>query len=914
MTKKVLTLILAVVMLVSVCPCAFANTETTTALTNVALGAAVVSQGDRNETTNKAGAAVDGNLYTFWYGYDANDWGTDEDKARKDIPAITVNLGRRYKIEEIVIRDARGTTTTNRAKFELWGSNSENGEYEKIYDISQTVATDTKKENGEPAYYDKTFPMRGALKITADKTTSYYGDNSGELNGTEVSASDSPFGEGSGFLVKEPTYQYIKYTAKSNVITHVGEIEIYAQQTTSEGGTKIHPDLYGAEYSAENNEIVLDFSENIAPASVNTNSVKLFKSGGTAVAYSENNLSVSGNIVKIAFGEETLPGGYYYVSVSEDVTNEAGAEITAKEISFVLDIPVLSGLKPAKTKLVNVAKNKKVTVSDGSGATALTDGKYQNGNQWVAQGLDETETAPASAPWATIDLGRRYPIEKLVIFDSGNSSNKKVRQQFRIYGSNDPDFNSKEEIYYTNETENITFPEHGGFVINLPEKPVYRYIRYQGLYKGEVIVREILVYASVKASEIDLTALADSAMSTTIKNYSNVEGIDRAKLVVDGKALTGSSGWNAGQHEESISTSVYHAFSYDLGQKYPIGIVELYVGKSVSDSTKWGTQLAFYASNSGVDIYDATTTVGEETKYYAQLNSAQWVATGQVQIDAEHDVYNNFPANYGGVEATSDTLKWPRFKLSDGSYFDPVPYNTNATTEDECVPYQATVADETPYRFLTIRKTAADLFGIDEIKAYVINPEAYDVSATSNTARIVMNDYNINENTVVKETVKLYDEDGKELDYASVKLDGAEIVVTFKDNMTKGDTYKIVIDGIITNSGVEMAEACELTFVLPDTDYRITGVEAQTSVEAGRNCTVAFDIENEGETVDIIAVVAIYDGNKLLTIKPVTETVEKGETKPVRAEVRIVIPENSQPNAKVFIWNYKTMAPIFNAN
>lgn len=905
MTKKVLTLLLAMVMLISVCPCAFAVAQTTTAHTNVALGKSVTSVSDSSTTSNLAPMVVDGLWIgsNFWYGFDRDS--SDGTVA----PSFTVDLGRKYKIEEIIIKDARGTTTLNRAKFELWGSNSADSGFVKLYDIKKDVSTkttsgDTTPENS-PAYYDATFPMRGALKITADKTFSYYGDCSGELNGTQVPASDSPFGEGSGFLVKEPTFRYIKYTAKSNAVTHVGEIEIYAMQTTSEGGTVIHPDLYGAEYSAEDNEIILDFSENMAPASINANTVKLFKSGGAPVTY--NNISASGNIATIDLGEEKPAGGYYYVSVSADVTNEAGKGITAKQISFVLEIPVLSGLKTATTKLVNVAKNKKVTVSDGSGASALTDGKYQNGNQWVAQGIAETETTPAVAPWATIDLGRRYPIEKIVVFDSGNSANKTVRQQFRIYGSNDPEFNSKQEIYYTNETENITFPENGGFVINLPEKPVYRYIRYQGLYRGEVIVREILAYASVTVSEIDMTGLADTDISTTINNSGKGEAIDKAKLAVDGKALNGTGQWHAGA---AVTNGIYQGISYDLGEKYPIGLVELYVGKSAS-TTKNGTQLAFYASNSGIDMYDGTITVSGTEKYYAKLTPSEF-ATVQTLMD-EHDVSSNFPANYGGYE--KDFTDWLRFKLSDGSYYDPVPFNKNATTEEECMPYQAaTVTDNTPYRFLTIRKTAADLFGIDEIKAYVINPEAYGISATKNTARIVMNDYNINENTVVKETVKLYDADGNEMDYASVKLDGAEIVVNFANNMTKGDTYKIVLDGIITNNGVEMAAPCEFTFVLPDTDYRITNIEAQTSVEAGRNCTVAFDIENEGEDVDVLAVVAIYDGNKLLTIKPVNETVKKGETKPVRSEVRIVIPEESQPNAKVFIWNNDTLAPIFNAN
>lgn len=870
MTKKVLTLLLAMVMLVSVCPWAAAESEMTTTLTNVALNKTVTGI-STNNSTNVPQLVTDGNLGNFWYGYV---------KDSTDYPSITVNLGRKYKIEEIIVRDARGTTTINRAKFEIWGSNSPDEGFVKLYEISKDVNSTTSGD--APAYYDTTFPMRGALRITADKTIPYYGDKSGELNGTEVTASG--FGDNSGFLVEEPVYQYVRYAATGQRVTHLGELEIYANQTTSENGTIIHPNFYGAEYSAENNEITLNFSENMSETSITKDSVKLYRASGMEVVYDK--ITVSGNTAVISCGETDLDSGYYYVTAYSTVTNESDANLCKTNISFSVEN---TEAKTATAKLVNVARGKKAVSYGGlvgGTDTNITDDNYNTRNT----GPKDTEQYGA----ITFDLLRRYPIEKIVIFDNGSD----YRGQFEIWGSDTYDNVNKiisggEKLFELNiaaddAEQNLSeiFPQNGEYTINLTDKPAYRYICYKSKVKGAAYnIKEFEVWATVNATAVSTnckTHTTPNLESTSTTGDKAVDGL------LDGNYFcckNGGSGYSTGTY---LST-----FTVDLGSKKNIGMVEIYGRQGVQYSYSDGLFILYGSNDGTVDDYTKSATEGGAA--YGTLAEADFEALGYTEL-------------YKMSIATSSTT------LNDGTTYYPYPKNTSATP----LSWSITLNNSTAYRYITHRKTGTGYNGqFSEFIAYELNPDVYGLTkATERGVVVRFSDWNMNESSL-ESNILLLDADGTIISggIKSVSVindaDGnptADVKVTFKDGLlTKGETYKIHIGkGAKNTYGTALAEEVTCEFVVPE-DVVVSEYN-NPEFKASEENTFSFTLTNNtASEKTVMAVIALYSGNKLETLDVQEVTVDKdGASKPFSVKAT----DSDATKMKVFIWDAKTIAPV----
>lgn len=468
----------------------------------------------------------------------------------------------------------------------------------------------------------------------------------------------------------------------------------------------------------------------------------------------------------------------------------------ASTVTVSADITVV----PATDVRVNVAQGKTVTTnysiaSSSTGLAAygkgerLTDGYCKNGDSsyiyWSMcphDGTNINDTKTPGKPYFDIDLGRRYPIEEIVIFDY-NAAGSNHRGKFKIIGSDYADFSQSEVLFnsYVNEADDKSmtvagqsFPRGGKLSITLSEKPVYRYIRYAAEVEGRYDFTEFQVFSTFKATEVSRGASVTGASNyTPLKNSAGTITFSADKLT-DGN-LNNESAYILGK-----GSSVPGAVTIDLGTARHIGLIELY----------GNNYLGVSSVNNGAYTDGRFSITAKETS-----------SSSEVTIE-------DFP--YNRYECNEVTFPYPAPEVkSDGT-------NRDAYRG----PWGFTLNPETAYQYVSYKKNTNASNGLiiqlNEFRAYEVNPEVYTPVLTSaREIKLPFSDFNMDETTINTDNIILYDGDGSVVTGYTVELadNGADVIITSPTDLSRQNFVKVTVN--VKNSyGVAVAEDTEVRFPL----------------------------------------------------------------------------------------------------
>ena len=869
--KRFLYLFLAVAVLLTCSPATVsfaAAGDQTTVLTNVAAGKNATYAGvtDGYGSSYSFEKALDGNTGTSW------------GAKTSTTVSFTVDLGRQYAVEEIVIYDRHDGAGPYRSYFKLSGSNTADGTFTEFYAMSESPS-------------DTSFPGKGSLAITSSTVTASFQD------GTVSTTKDG------GFTEAKPTYRYIKYESSySGGVCWIGEFMVMAQQTTTEladGSTVVNPDLYSAVYSAENKTITLNFSDEMKAASIDKGSVKLYRKSDNALV-NYTSITTTGSQAVIALpAAVTEADGTFTVIADNTVANTAGTAIkaTSFDISIVADSESETpDATNVVTKRVNVAKYKSVINVGG-----LKAGSATNINNDLPTDRIITPRTTDTKGAIGIDLQRRYPIEQVVIYDyDSGSETSAARAQFEILGSDTNNIADATVIFTLNDATNESFIANGRYVANIPGAPAYRYVFYRSLVTGAACaLREIEVFSTVKATEISRNA------TTYTTNNIGSSGMDGAKAV-DGLYNDSNSLYlkTVPTSDASYGTlgGYYNTLTVDLGAEKNVDMIEIYgrPGQTYNTDNYHG-YFALYGSHADGTITNFEASYDDST-IYGKINQATFEAL--TCSDGTTKAYTQIALQSANVR---------RYTTADGYTYDVFP----DTTLDAPASYQTMVNRETPFRYLTHRKTKTNAYQmtyIGEFIAYQFNPEAYSLSNVTETgATVKFSDFNMNEETLAA-NITLSNANGS-IDGAvtsvSVAEDSADAVITFDAaKLTSGATYTLTVGTGATNTyGTPLAEAASFTFVYAGDYAVIEPVEPAIISPTGPN-TFGLTLANntEGEKTIFVAI-ALYNNNELLTVQKQTKTVVAATT----ADFTVTAINTSGKTVtgyKTFIWDADTLTPI----
>lgn len=580
------------------------------------------------------------------------------------------------------------------------------------------------------------------------------------------------------------------------------------------------------------------------------------------------------------------PASYRYIKYQRNSIDAA----QIREIEVFAKDDILD----TESVYLNVARNKKITVSatEFGDAKNITDDDLSSGNYWIAYRDSVGAEKYYGENWFAIDLEKRYPIEKIVLFDRGSGETDSLRGAFKILGANKSDFSDAVELFSTknySEQEVLElFPMNGSLILNLPDKTPYRYVKYQKLNVTAAQIREIQIFATVTATNIARnkttysTPSYDSVQGNSYsENYGHQRLTDGDLTTVWESALADSktyyNDYEIGAH--------YPAATVDLGAKYPVDAVKIYAKQNGEDNERG--YFALYTSENPVIANDMADSVSLTKKYY---NLTHNELTSLTDYDYNTLVYSNTVS--------------PSVSLSDGTV-----YTSFETNPDG---YTLSLSAENPFRYLTYRKTSTAYQGIlAEIKAYVINPFVAKTSVDYNNITVSFSD-EMNPSSLSADTVSVIDmTDFTELDITSLSYSSYNLYIT-ADGMVSGREYMIRIDESVTNEkNIQMADAYTEKFTSENAmgDFTITPAEKLSSGILAEAKMQYYNYNKKGETKAFSIYIATYKEGRLLSLGFDSKTVAYGGLADFVATVRL--PDDlTDVTVKAFLWNGDKMVPV----
>ncbi len=423
-------------------------------------------------------------------------------------------------------------------------------------------------------------------------------------------------------------------------------------------------------------------------------------------------------------------------------------------------------------ELQNVALGKAIVneenIEENYPSTGLTDGKY---NGFMA-------TTGAASAYATIDLGKRYGIEKIMLhIRKDGLSEGPGREYFEILGSNDPNFATSEKLGGIEAKNDTLFPDHGIYTANLSGAEAYRYIRIAKTAAGWSLWAELEVYAREYMTEVS----RNKPVEATYSAYAN----NQPEKAVDGKNDNYSTdAWRSAYPDGKQSyygTDMGDYLIVDLEKEMPVSYFEMEYPNGVADNSAARRYWSVYGTNELPAMSET-----------APAYRTGLVGTGTEEVDIE------------GVELLGTT----------GDYFIPTysadtplaMYGNIAATEGYI---SQTVADVVPYRFVIFKHRMNQFSELGEVRVFVTNPELKKAVKEDNGIKLMFSEPMMAED-IIPENIKLYDTNGNAVTDFSVALsaDGFDAVITGADNVQK----VIVSDGIRSALGADIAGITERYF------------------------------------------------------------------------------------------------------
>ncbi len=558
---------------------------------------------------------------------------------------------------------------------------------------------------------------------------------------------------------------------------------------------------------------------------------------------------------------------------------------------------------PMETKLVNVAKNQNVIAMGGTknGEPGNVNDDNFVDSRWIGPSPGNVEN---QAPTLTFDLQRRYPVESIIIFDNESDGVTSVnRGRFQILGSDTPNFDESAVLYEADiaaEDLNTVFPVGSEYCITLSGRPAYRYIRYQAKDTGYLNVKEIQIWANVNVTEI-------SRNCTTYTTPNFQAASNTGDKAVDGKLDNDYYGCKA----VSEYPGYFSTFTVDLGSAKHVGLVELYGRRNIQNLDADG-YFTLFGSNEGT-VTDFTQSPAEGGTAYAAMSEADFAKLGYTQIVKHIGRLNAYPFAGTGNGALAS---YPKYVLStDGKFvYNPYP----KLTDDAPYSYSTMLKNtDTAYRYLTHRKTVASYMAqLAEFRAYELNPEAYavtDVSATGATVRF--SDFNMDAESLTTGTLQVKDADGNVVEGAISEIvlaeNGADAALRFAaGKLTGGTAYTLTVGDEVQNTyGTKTSAVKELPFTTPAAlePYDITDVQISTFDATAANSFSFTFTNNTAVGKRVLAAIALYNGNKVVSVEPQVKTVvaDGGEQ-----SFSVSAQNSTATSMKVFLWDADTLAPI----
>jgi len=543
---------------------------------------------------------------------------------------------------------------------------------------------------------------------------------------------------------------------------------------------------------------------------------------------------------------------------------------------------------------LNVARNKKITVSatEYGSLENINDDDLLSGNYWIAYRDSVGAEKYYGENWFTVDLEKRYPIEKIVLFDRGGTDTSSMRGSFKILGANKSDFSDGVELFSTSDLSaeefEEFFPKNGSMTLNLPDKTPYRYIKYQKFNVTAAQIREIQIFATVTATNIarnKATYSTPSFDSVQGNSYSASYGHER---LVDGDLTTN---WQSAASDnttyfggEKIG-SHYASATLDLGAEYPVDAVRLYAAQNAAEADRG--YFALYTSRNPVTANDMSDLQADTKRYYNLTHSE---LTALTDYDYTPLVYSN-----SAPQSVS---------LSDGTTY--VPFETSPGG------YTLALNAESPFRYLTYRKTSTAYQGVlSEIKAYVINPFVSQTDVDYNNITVSFSD-EMNPSSLSPDTVSVIDmTDFSEVDIASLSYSSYNLYIT-ANGLVSGREYMIRIDDSVTNEkNIQMANSYTETFTAENamSDFTLTPKEELKGGSLAEAHMQYYNYNNEGESKAFTIFAAIYKEGRLLSAGIDSKTVSYGGLADFTATVRL--PDDlTGVTVKAFLWDGNSMIPI----
>lgn len=504
----------------------------------------------------------------------------------------------------------------------------------------------------------------------------------------------------------------------------------------------------------------------------------------------------------------------------------------------------------AKKVLVNVAQNKPVS------SNQTEDSNYPFSN--LVDGRNTSFIVPASGMNSarteiTIDLTRKYQIEKIELHSRYDGSADFLgRQYFELIGANKIDFSDGVVIDYLNEQNDEVFPSSGCFTSKSSNNAAYRYVKLKRTGGGYYGYSEIKVFAYQTVTEV-------SRNKTVTTNEGSAIAGEKA---VNGTNAHASDGWVNDRRTE------YNYLSVDLGDKYPIGMIEM-EGRNITSENS--------ATRQNIEVYGS-------------------------------DSIDNMPELTSKARLSESDGYKPYFYIGAiGGYYvnDTFPYSKYPDM------FQTVVDDSEPFQFVTFRNTTLHASAYGEVRAYVINPEILNVNYDDNFIYVEFSDEmkdNLSNSFILTSGEDTFDslEISMKDDY-TYKIDIS--------SLNKNSTYKLCVLKTAENiKGVALAEDYEVTlkslnpvFAENITYHSING-ESDIIIESFYGEDEIFAkttvVNNSKENKNVGLFVAFYDSfGRVVSVSKKDETIDYGEEKEVLLPVEITDEIKESNMAKAFIWD-----------
>ncbi|MBE7023031.1 MAG: hypothetical protein E7412_01030 [Ruminococcaceae bacterium] len=541
-----------------------------------------------------------------------------------------------------------------------------------------------------------------------------------------------------------------------------------------------------------------------------------------------------------------------------------------------------------KTELANVAQNKPTTSSDPDAHTIpgwevsnLTDGDR------ASYTVSEFGAERAGKEAFTIDLLRRYKVQKIELFDRYDYDAQDGRRFIDVIAANNPDFSDAVTLGSLAEKNDDIFPHQGAFEVVTDGEKAYRYIRIQRTGSGDYQYAEIKVWANQTATDIARGIGADSIISDALSDDAHwVYDFAPPETAFDGNTATC---WVE-------DGNAYRYMRVDLGEKHHIGMIEM-SGRDFSIDDRQDD----YWSRSYINIYGSNTEDTENSIFdvHSAPDEAEIASAGFQKLIKLGSMANaidsqvTFPAVY--VPAGNETLYGKAGKFS------------------------ATVDDSQAYRYFTYKKRMSTGAALSTFSLYEINPVVNDVDFSDGLLTINFSD-EMNADTVSSSSVYLTDSNGDVLNADVAKKDEYTYTVDIS-RANKELSYTLTIENTIKNKkNVALAEPVEIDYetlsalAVNSVTLHESADGSGSSIDNFHNLTeasVKANISNfSSEKQSVIICAAQYTSTGMLKNTEWEDAeIESGNTKEVVMPFSID-PQLYDSEIKVFVWKRDSLTPL----